>query len=69
MSIDSCSSSSTSNLATQYAEQLASTRQDRLHSAKPDPNDPTQPGAQAQVGGTPRNGLGDHIGTLVNTTA
>jgi hypothetical protein len=69
MSINSCSSCSSSDLATQYAEQLISKLQDRRQSAQSDPGAPNQSGAGAQTSGATSNGLGENVGTLVNTTA
>jgi len=69
MPINSCSSCASSNLATQYAEQLAEKLQDRLRGVKPDPNDPIQSGVSPQADGATVNGLGEPVGTLLNTSA
>jgi hypothetical protein len=69
MSVNSCSSCASSNLATQYAEQLAEKRLDRLRGIEPDPNKPGQTGVSAQSGGATVNGLGERVGALLDTSA
>lgn len=70
MPINSCSSCASSNLATQYAEQLSDTARDRLRGG--DVKDAKQPGqadASIQTGGATVNTLGEAVGVLINTSA
>jgi hypothetical protein len=69
MAISSCSCSSTSNLATQYAEQLAQKLQDRHRTDTAGTVAPGKSGVPIQGGDAPRNGLGESTGLLVSMTA
>jgi hypothetical protein len=67
LSINSCSSCASSNLATQYAEQLSEKLQDRLRgleTPKPGQSDAFQTDSSATV-----NTQGEAVGVLVNTSA
>jgi hypothetical protein len=66
MAINSCTSSS--NLATQYAEQLTQL-QDPQKAVKRHPNADSQPGATTRDSGPTVNGQGEQVGTLVNSVA
>lgn len=71
MPINSCSSCATSNLATQYAEQLSDTARDRLRGGieANDAKQPGQPDASTRTGGVSVNTLGEEVGALINTSA
>lgn len=76
MAINTCSSTASHNVATQYAEELAMKAQDRLRGIDTDPNksnqaekakqaDPSSP----QASGETVNILGERVGGLVSTSA
>lgn len=65
MAINSCSS--TSNLATQYAEQLQASPVERLD--KTDPNAPIESNPATQATGPTLNGQGEVVGTLFSAIA
>jgi hypothetical protein len=67
MAVDSCSSS-THNLATQYANQLATQRSDQARAA-PDRHSASQGETRSPPNGPVVNGQGEQVGTLINTAA
>jgi hypothetical protein len=69
MPINSCSSCTSSNIATQYAEQLMTKLQDRSHSTKTDANALNPSGSTSQDGVPTINGQGEPVGAQVNTSA
>ncbi len=69
MAINSCSSSDSRNVATQYAEELAMKAQDRLRGTEPKPDKSNQSGTAPQAGGETVNILGERVGGLVSTSA
>lgn len=66
MAIDSCTSCSSSNLATQYAERLSEQSRTFLPAGGGEPDSAS---ADRLLNGPIRNTAGEAIGTLINTSA
>jgi hypothetical protein len=68
MAVDSCSSS-THNLAAQYANQLATQRSDHTRAATRDPNAASHGETASLPNGPVVNSQGQPVGTVLNTAA